>query len=82
MWAPHLRKNIQKTKPDSSATAYYKSLQDYEYSKLIAEQSKGNGIKEMILEQIVPDHVKQKITISAGMKEYRNAQNMLEENQK
>lgn len=54
-----MRKTVHKTKQDSAASNYYQSLLDFERSKLMAGQEKGIGLKEMILEQILPQHLKE-----------------------
>ena len=56
-----MRKTINKEDPDSSQMNYYNSLMDYELSKIMAKNDKGIGIKEMILEDIVPEHIKQRM---------------------
>jgi Rod binding domain-containing protein len=55
-----MRKNINSSEPDSQASQYYNSLLDYERAKIMAEDPKGGlGIKEVILDQILPPHLKQ-----------------------
>jgi len=53
-----MRKTIPKETPDSSAMEYYNSLLDYERAQLMAKSDSGLGIKKVILDQIVPQHMK------------------------
>lgn len=53
-----MRKTIPKESPDSSATEYYNSLLDYERAQTMAKSDSGLGIKKIILDQIVPQHMK------------------------
>lgn len=53
-----MRKTIPKETPDSSAMDYYNSLLDYERAQTMAQSDSGLGIKKVILEQIVPQHLK------------------------
>ncbi|HXH32061.1 MAG TPA: rod-binding protein [Bacteriovoracaceae bacterium] len=53
-----MRKTVPKETPDSSAMEYYNSLLDYERAQLMAKSESGLGIKKVILEQIVPQHMK------------------------
>lgn len=53
-----MRKTIPKETPDSSAMEYYNSLLDYERAQTMAKSDSGLGIKKVILDQIVPSHMK------------------------
>ncbi len=53
-----MRKTVPKDTPDSTATAYYNSLLDYERAQTMAKSDSGLGIKKVILDQIVPEHMK------------------------
>jgi Rod binding domain-containing protein len=53
-----MRKTIPKETPDSSAMEYYNSLLDYERAQSMAKSDSGLGIKKVILDQIVPQHMK------------------------
>lgn len=53
-----MRKTIPKENPDSSAMEYYNSLLDYERAQLMAKSEGGLGVKKVILDQIVPQHMK------------------------
>src|SRR5690554_4404007 len=53
-----MRKTVPKETPDSSATEYYNSLLDFERAQLMAKSDTGLGIKKVVLDQIVPQHLK------------------------
>jgi Rod binding domain-containing protein len=53
-----MRKAIPKETPDSSPMEYYNSLLDYERAQLMAKSDSGLGVKKVILDQIVPEHMK------------------------
>ncbi len=53
-----MRKTIPKETPDSSAMDYYNSLLDSERAQLMAKSESGLGVKKVILDQIVPQHLK------------------------
>lgn len=53
-----MRKSIPKETPDSSAMDYYNSLMDYERAQAMAKSDSGLGVKKVILDQIVPQHLK------------------------
>ena len=53
-----MRKTIPKEIPDSSAMDYYNSMLDSERSQLMAKSETGLGVKKIILDQIVPNHMK------------------------
>jgi Rod binding domain-containing protein len=53
-----MRKTVPKDNPDSSAMDYYNSLLDYERAQLMAKSDSGLGVKKVILDQIVPQHLK------------------------
>lgn len=53
-----MRKTIPKETPDSSAMDYYNSLLDSERAQLMAKSESGLGVKKVILDQIVPAHMK------------------------
>lgn len=60
-----MRKTVHTQTPDSSANQYYKSLLDHERSKIMAATDNGIGLKEIILDQIVPQHLKATATQNA-----------------
>lgn len=53
-----MRKTVPKETEDSSSMQYYNSLLDYERAQLMAKSDSGLGIKKVILDQIVPQHMK------------------------
>jgi Rod binding domain-containing protein len=53
-----MRKTVPKESPDSSAMEYYNSMLDSERSQLMAKSETGLGVKKIILDQIVPNHMK------------------------
>lgn len=53
-----MRDTIPKESPDSSAMEYYNSLMDFERAQLMAKSDSGLGVKKVILDQIVPNHLK------------------------
>ncbi len=59
----HLIEQMRRTVPRetelSSAESYYESLIDNERAKTMAQSDTGLGLKNVILEQIVPAHLKQ-----------------------
>ncbi len=54
-----MRKSVNKESPDSASTEYYNSLLDDERSKMMAASKNGLGVKGMILDQMLPQHLKQ-----------------------
>jgi Rod binding domain-containing protein len=54
-----MRKSIPRESEPSSAQQYYESLMDYEYAKSMAQSDTGIGLKRVIMDQIVPTHLKQ-----------------------
>lgn len=53
-----MRKTVPKEGPDSPAMDYYNSLLDSERAQLMAKSESGLGVKKVILDQIVPQHMK------------------------
>jgi len=56
-----MKKTIPKDNPDSAPMDYYNSLMDSERSQLMAKSETGLGVKKVILDQIVPAHLKNKV---------------------
>lgn len=54
-----MRKTVPKESPDTPAMDYYNSLLDSERAELMAKSESGLGVKKIILDQIVPQHMKQ-----------------------
>lgn len=53
-----MRKSVPKEGEDTPAMDYYNSLLDSERAQLMAKSDSGLGIKKVILDQIVPQHMK------------------------
>lgn len=55
-----MKKTVSKENPDSSAMNYYNSILDTERAKLMAKGEHSLGLKEVILDQIYPEHLRNK----------------------
>lgn len=53
-----MRKTIPREKELSTAEQYYESLMDLEHAKALAKSDTGIGVKRVVLEQILPSHLK------------------------
>jgi Rod binding domain-containing protein len=53
-----MKKTVPKDNPDSAPMDYYNSLLDAERAQIMAKSDSGIGIKKVILDQIVPQHLK------------------------
>ena len=65
-----MKGSVAKDSESSTASNYYESLQDYERAKIMSETHDGVGLKKMILEQILPAHLKQ--SPQGALKAYRS----------
>ena len=54
-----MRKTVPKEGEDTPAMDYYNSLLDYERAQTMAKSDSGLGVKKVILNQIVPENMKQ-----------------------
>ena len=54
-----MRRTVPRENEPSSAESYYESLIDNERAKTMAQSDTGLGLKRVILDQIVPAHLKQ-----------------------
>lgn len=54
-----MRKTIPQNSPKSSSQKIYENFQDYERAKIIAKSQNGLGIKDVVLDQIYPTHLRQ-----------------------
>ena len=54
-----MQKTIHSTTPDSGATKMYKSFLNRERAEMMAKSSTGIGIKDLVLNQIYPQHMRQ-----------------------
>ncbi len=72
-----MKSTVPKDTPDSNEVDYYNSLLDYERAKMMASDPKGGlGIKKMVLNQITPDYLKEKVQpriLSHNHNVYKNA---------
>lgn len=66
-----MKSTVQSEKPDSSATQYYKSLMDDERAGIMADTENGIGLKDIILDQILPQHMKQTANAKDVVKMYQ-----------
>lgn len=51
-----MRKTVHSANPESNAERIYKSMLDDERAKLMAQSDSGLGVKDMVLDQIYPQH--------------------------
>lgn len=54
-----MRKSVNKVEPESQAERFYNSKIDEEYAKIMSETKNGLGVKEMIIEQLAPQYIRQ-----------------------
>lgn len=64
-----MRKTVHSTEPDSQATKVYKSMLENERAKLMAQSSSGIGVKDLVLDQIYPQH--RRVSIQDSVKMYK-----------
>lgn len=57
-----MQRGVNQVEPDNNATKYYKSLLDYERAQIMAKTENGVGLKEIILDQIYPQHLRRDLT--------------------
>jgi Rod binding domain-containing protein len=67
-----MRKTVHSEEEQSHAKDYYNSLLDHERSKIMAQTENGIGLKEIILEQIVPQNFKNTASQNAVKMYQRN----------
>jgi Rod binding domain-containing protein len=60
MLIQQMRKSIPREQAPSSAQEFYESMMDQEHADAMAKSDTGLGIKRMLLDQIVPSHLKDK----------------------
>lgn len=79
-----MRNSVKSETPESSAEKYYKGLMDNERSEIMANTANGIGLKDMILDQILPNHLKQQINAKpnalASVKKYQQEADSKREN--
>jgi Rod binding domain-containing protein len=59
-----MNQTIKKNDKNSSAMDYYQGLLTQERSSIMANNNGGVGIKKLILDQIYPNHFRNKITLN------------------
>ena len=69
-----MRKTIPSSTPESSATKLYKSLQDAERAQMMAKSQSGIGVKDLVLDQIYPQHMRVDKSKHANVKMYKETQ--------
>lgn len=71
----HLLSEMQKTvhtsKPDSGPTRMYKSFLNRERAEMMAKSGTGIGVKDLVLNQIYPQHMRQNTLHAVEM--YKNS---------
>lgn len=68
-----MRKTAPSVNPESQATKVYKSLLDSERSDMMAKTSSGIGVKDLVLDQIYPTHMRQENnSLHDKIKMYKN----------
>lgn len=55
-----MRASVPRENEPSSAQKFYESLMDHEHAAALAKSDSGLGIKRLLLDQIVPAHLKEK----------------------
>lgn len=75
-----MEKSVKSQTPESPGESYYKSLLADERSKIMAQVDNGIGLKEIILEQIVPQHLKNQPSRFDAVKMYNKDSKVQGEN--
>jgi len=70
-----MEKTVTRENPESQATAYYKSIVNQERAEAMSETGKGLGLKQMILDQIYPKHLRNQLALD-NFNAQMNAQNL------
>jgi Rod binding domain-containing protein len=72
-----MRKTVKSETPEAPGEAYYKSMLDYERSKMMADTENGVGLKDLILDQIYPQNLRNAQNTSANATQmYKKVQDM------
>ena len=66
-----LDKTIIQENPDTAAQKYYKSLVQSERAQIMAKSENGIGIKDLILDQIYPQHMRRPINNKHAINQYQ-----------
>jgi Rod binding domain-containing protein len=79
-----MRNSVKSETPESSGEKYYKSLMDNQRAEIISDTKNGIGLKDMILDQILPNHLKQQVHVKpnalASVKMYQQEADSKREN--
>lgn len=67
-----MRSTVKSETPESSSSQYYKSLMDNERAKIMADTENGVGLKDIILDQILPQHLKQQANAKDVINKYQH----------
>lgn len=71
-----MRKTVKSERPEAPGEGYYKSVLDYERAQMMAKTENGVGLKDLILDQIFPQHMRNPQNTSANAtKMYQKVQN-------
>ncbi len=70
-----MNKTAPSQEPESSAVKFYKSLLNERHSEIMTNQDEGLGIQRLILEQIVPDHLKERMKVTSNPQKNYQAMN-------
>jgi Rod binding domain-containing protein len=66
-----MNNSVKSENKDSSAEKYYKGLMDNERADIMANTKNGIGMKDLVLDQILPSHLKQPANIKAAVQMYQ-----------
>ncbi len=67
-----MNNSVKSENEDSSAQKYYKGLMDNERAEIMANTKNGIGMKDLVLDQILPSHLKQPANVQAAVKRYQH----------
>lgn len=66
----HMLQQMEKTapsnQPDSQATQFYKSLLNERHAEIMTNKDEGLGIQRLILEKILPEHLKDRMRVNSN----------------
>ena len=75
-----MQKTVQSQEPEGPGSKYYKSLLADKRSDIMAQVENGIGLKEIILDQIVPAHLKNQPSRFDAVKMYNKGSKVQGEN--
>lgn len=67
-----MNNSVKSENKESSAEKYYKGLMDNERANIMANTKNGIGMKDLVLDQILPAHLKQPANAQAAVKRYQH----------